>query len=146
MVSVLLKHAALVLFLIPATALGQGKPAADATPPAEVKLELSAKVRTAGQVAPLPGSAKPYAEAKKALGRGQPAAALKALKSSTSDLFADREALHHAVAVEPVAEAFARTLELRRANAIEVALKLGRQASVEPLEFAVECLGWRFET
>ena len=44
---------------------------------------------------------------------------------------ADREALDHAVAVEPVTEPLARAFELRGADAIECALKLGWEAAFD---------------
>lgn len=49
--------------------------------------------KTAGIEKPLPGSARPYAQAKKALARGRPQDALKALARSKFDLLRDREAL-----------------------------------------------------
>ncbi len=55
------------------------------------KIEVNSRV--AGSTGLLASSVRPYAEAKKLLGRGQPAAALKALSKSTGDLFEDREAL-----------------------------------------------------
>ncbi len=51
------------------------------------------QVREAGIEKPLPGSARPYALAKKALARGRPAEALQALSQSKFDLLKDREAL-----------------------------------------------------
>jgi soluble lytic murein transglycosylase len=54
---------------------------------------LDFEVRQAGIEKPLPGSARPYALAKKALDRGRPADALKALSQSKFDLLKDREAL-----------------------------------------------------
>lgn len=89
----MLRNVALGLIVL----LGSGRAWAQAEPaPTEApdpKLLLKPKVRSAGQVPALDGNAKAYAEAKRALGRGQPAAALKALKGSSGRLLADREAL-----------------------------------------------------
>lgn len=61
------------------------------------KIEVSS--RTAGSTTLLGSPVRPYAEARKLLARGQPAAALKALSKSTGDLFEDREALVRADAL-----------------------------------------------
>ncbi len=54
---------------------------------------LNIRPKTAGLRAPLGGDGRPYAQARKALARGRPGDALKALKRSKTSLLEDREAL-----------------------------------------------------
>lgn len=80
--------------VILALMLGGLSTASAAPKPAETaKIDLGPKTRRAGSAKPIPGSARPYAEAKRLLARGQAAAALKALQAAPSSLFGDREAL-----------------------------------------------------
>lgn len=65
------------------------KPAPDEDP---ARL-IAYRPQAADRLTPLPGTARPYAEAKRLLARGEPTAALKALEGARPPLLADREAL-----------------------------------------------------
>lgn len=74
----------------PAGAAPQTQKADSAQDPAQ---RIAYKPHTADRLTPLPGTARPFADAKRLMARGEPAAALKALEGSRPGLLADREAL-----------------------------------------------------
>ena len=93
---------------------------------AEVKPSNLLRVRSASISGPPPAprAARPYAEAKRLLARGQPALALKALTASKSKLLADREALVRADALLALGN------KARARAAFEAALDGAKIASV----------------
>lgn len=84
--------AALAVAALPFAALAEPTPAPSGEERDPAAL-IAYEHRTADRVTPLPGSARPFAEAKRQLARGEPKAALDALKGAPTGLLRDRVAL-----------------------------------------------------
>ncbi|MBX2811446.1 MAG: transglycosylase SLT domain-containing protein [Myxococcales bacterium] len=97
-----------------------------------IRLQLQPKLQTAGQSPLLPGSARPYVEARRALSKGNPTQALNHLQRSRHPLFADRETLVRGEALLALGQVEEAILSFEKALATAVLPKIA-VAAVEGL-------------